>query len=186
MLGKNYVIPALDVDIEKAKATLDTNFWGVLACTQAFAPLLIAAKGTVIYISSILSILNTLYSSIYYASKAAITIFDEVLRLELAPFGVKVVTTITGSVVTNINTEGLGFKPQPDSRYAKIEAEINNMAHGKDIPNQISCEAYAERIVGDILGGASGKIWRGADGNATRFLSAIAPRAIMVGFHYIF
>jgi NADP-dependent 3-hydroxy acid dehydrogenase YdfG len=27
-----------DVNIDKAKAMLDVNFWGMLACIQAFAP----------------------------------------------------------------------------------------------------------------------------------------------------
>lgn len=89
-------------------------------------------------------------------------------------------STITGSVAINFNDEGSGFKPKTDSRYVKIEAETNNMAYGKDIPNQISCEAYAEKVVGHILGGVSGKIWRGGNANASGDLSAIAPQIITV------
>jgi short-subunit dehydrogenase len=84
----------LDTDLHKAREVFDINFWGTLAMIQAFAPLVIAAGGTVVNTSSILSILNTPYSSIYNASKAAISIFDEVLRLELAPLGVGVLTTV--------------------------------------------------------------------------------------------
>lgn len=178
--GLNYVSPTLDVNTEKAKEIFDVNFWGTLSCVQAFASLLISAKGTIINTSSILSLLNTPYTSIYCASKAAITIFDQVLRLEMAPLGVKVVTTITGSVATNINAEGSGFKLQPDSRYAEVEAQINKVAYGKDIPNQMSCEEYAEKVVGDILGGASGKIWKGGNATATRYLSALLPQSAIV------
>lgn len=183
--GVNYISPTLDVDIGKAKAMFDVNFWGVLSCIKAFAPLLIAAKGTVINIGSILSLLNLPYSSIYCASKAAITIFDEVLRIEMAVLGVKVVTAITGSVATNINAEGSGFQLQPNSRYAEVESAISDMAHGKDIPNQMSCREYAEKVIGDILGGASGKIWRGGSATATRYLSAVLPQSIIVRLHYI-
>ena len=183
--GRNYMCPTLDVDIREAKATFDVNFWGVLSCIQAFAPLLIAAKGTVVNIGSFQSILNVPYSSIYSASKAAITIFDEVLRIELAVLGVQVVTVITGSVATNINATGSGFKLQPDSRYTEIEAAINDMAHGKDIPNQMSCQEYAEKVVGDVLGGARGKIWRGGSASVTRYLSPILPQSVMVRLYYI-
>ena len=38
-------MPLLDVDIGKAQKQYDVNVWGVLAVTQAFFPLLRAAKG---------------------------------------------------------------------------------------------------------------------------------------------
>ena len=40
-------MPLLDVDIDKAKKQYEVNNWGLLAVTQAFFPLLRAAKGTV-------------------------------------------------------------------------------------------------------------------------------------------
>jgi NAD(P)-dependent dehydrogenase (short-subunit alcohol dehydrogenase family) len=38
-------MPLLDVDIEKAKKQYEVNVWGLLAVTQAFFPMLRAAKG---------------------------------------------------------------------------------------------------------------------------------------------
>lgn len=61
--GRNYFMPTLDVDIEDAKRMFDTNFWGALAVTQAFAPLLIAAKGTIVNICSISSHINVPWMS---------------------------------------------------------------------------------------------------------------------------
>jgi 1-acylglycerone phosphate reductase len=51
--GAMYTMPALDSDIEKSKQMFDVNFWGVLFMVQAFAPLLIASKGTIVNTSSI-------------------------------------------------------------------------------------------------------------------------------------
>jgi 1-acylglycerone phosphate reductase len=51
--GADFVMPLLDVSIEEAKKLYDVNVWSILALTQAFAPLLIKAKGTVCNISSI-------------------------------------------------------------------------------------------------------------------------------------
>ena len=51
--GAQYVVPTLDMDIEQAKKMYDVNVWGVIAMTQAFAPLVIAAKGTIVNIASI-------------------------------------------------------------------------------------------------------------------------------------
>lgn len=184
--GRNYICPTLDVDIAEAKAMFDVNFWGLCSCIQAFASLLIAAKGTIVNIGSFQSVLNVPYSSIYSASKAAISIFDEILRIEMAVLGVNVVTVVTGSVATNINAEGSGFKLQPNSRYKEIEATINDRAHGKDIPNQMNCQDYAEKVAGDVLGGVRGKTWRGGSASIARYLSLVFPQSIMVRFALYF
>lgn len=51
--GMQYVMPTLDIDIEEAKRMYDVNVWGVVAMIQAFAPLVIAAKGVIVNIASI-------------------------------------------------------------------------------------------------------------------------------------
>jgi hypothetical protein len=69
--------------------------------------------------------------------------------LELAPFGVRVITTITGSVKTEINEQGSGFMGlRGESRYIEVEGRIMDVAFGKGIPNQITAEGYAEKVVG--------------------------------------
>jgi NAD(P)-dependent dehydrogenase (short-subunit alcohol dehydrogenase family) len=51
--ARNHFMPLLDDDIDAAKAIFETNVWGPLAMTQAFAPLLIEAQGTLVNITSI-------------------------------------------------------------------------------------------------------------------------------------
>ena len=50
--GGGLFMPALDVSIEQGKKLFDLNFWAPLAMLQAFAPLLIKAKGCVVNNSS--------------------------------------------------------------------------------------------------------------------------------------
>jgi NAD(P)-dependent dehydrogenase (short-subunit alcohol dehydrogenase family) len=50
--GYGYYMPLLDVDLDKARKQYEVNVWGVLAMTQAFFPLLRAARGTVVNQSS--------------------------------------------------------------------------------------------------------------------------------------
>lgn len=45
--GQNFIRPALDVPPEEGRKLFDLNFWAPLAMTQAFAPLLIEARGCV-------------------------------------------------------------------------------------------------------------------------------------------
>lgn len=56
--GRNHFMPILDEDLNKTRAIYETNVWGPVAVTQAFAPLLIKAKGQVVFITSIAGYLN--------------------------------------------------------------------------------------------------------------------------------
>ena len=51
--GQTTIMPTLDFDIETAKEMYDINVWGMVRVTQEFAPLLVAAKGTLVSIGSI-------------------------------------------------------------------------------------------------------------------------------------
>lgn len=55
--GADYVMPLLDVDIDDAKRFYDLNVWSVLGMVQAFAPVLIKAKGVVVNHSSVASVM---------------------------------------------------------------------------------------------------------------------------------
>jgi len=56
--GRNHFSPVLDIDIAAAKKVYETNLWGPLAMIQAFAPLVIKAKGTIVSITSISGYVN--------------------------------------------------------------------------------------------------------------------------------
>lgn len=56
--GRNHFMPLLDENIDVAKRIYDTNVWGTLAVTQAFAPFLIKSEGTLVNITSISGYLN--------------------------------------------------------------------------------------------------------------------------------
>ena len=57
--GQTIMMPTLDFDIDTAKSMYDINVWGTIRVTQNFAPLIIAAKGTIINICSISTSCNT-------------------------------------------------------------------------------------------------------------------------------
>lgn len=50
--GRGEFVPALDISITEAKKLFDLNYWAPLAMLQAFAPLLIEARGCVVNNSS--------------------------------------------------------------------------------------------------------------------------------------
>lgn len=65
--GLFHVIPVLDTDIENAKGVFEVNFWGMLAVTQAFAPLVIAAKGCIVNIGSVSGTMHSPYLGMFHS-----------------------------------------------------------------------------------------------------------------------
>ena len=57
--GQTVTMPILDMNLDTAKSMYEINVWGMLRVTQAFAPLVITAKGTIVNISSVAASLNT-------------------------------------------------------------------------------------------------------------------------------
>lgn len=87
-------MPLLDVDLEDARRTFDANFFGVLSTIQGFAPLLIAAKGRIVNISSVAQFTPVPWLGVYNCSKAALGMLSDNLRMEMAPFGVRVICVL--------------------------------------------------------------------------------------------
>jgi len=79
---------------------LDVNVTGPLLVTQAFMPLLRAARGRIVMIGSISGKFSSPFMGAYSASKFALEAMSDALRLELAPFGIKVVLVEPGPVKT--------------------------------------------------------------------------------------
>lgn len=56
--GRNHFMPILDEDLDTVRSLFEVNFYGPLALTQAFAPLLIKAKGMAVYITLVSGYIN--------------------------------------------------------------------------------------------------------------------------------
>jgi NAD(P)-dependent dehydrogenase (short-subunit alcohol dehydrogenase family) len=93
--GYGYMMPLLDADAQAVKQNFEVNVFGLLAVTQAFFPLLRGAKGTVVNQCSIASLPGGRqpYIGTYCATKAAVASLNDTMRVEFAPFGVKVSST---------------------------------------------------------------------------------------------
>ncbi|KAM0454485.1 hypothetical protein ACHAPV_008356 [Trichoderma viride] len=176
--GQSLHMPTLDQDIESAKDMFEVNFWGVFRMIKAFAPLLIEAKGTVVNIGSINGHIHPPFSGVYSASKAAGHSLMETLHFELSPLHIRVLNVNTGSIRTNISNNISKIGLPRGSLYLPVEGYIEKMNQGVAHPNQTDLSVYAEQTVQDILGGATGNTWRGANSSTTRYLGSILPTFI--------
>ncbi|KAK7911038.1 hypothetical protein PG985_013519 [Apiospora marii] len=166
--GRNHFMPILDEDLDVVKDLFQINFYGPLALTQAFAPLLIAAKGMAVYITSISGYVTIPYMGTYAASKRSLEIVADTLRLELAPFGVNVLEVVTGGVKTNGQTYFGDFQLPPDSLYKSQERVIANRAQGGDGMPRVETADYAGKVVDEVLKRTTGRFWCGSHVEAVR------------------
>ncbi|MCJ1382009.1 hypothetical protein MMC17_005121 [Xylographa soralifera] len=173
--GFTYTSPLVDTDMGTARKMFDVNFWGVLNMTKAFVPLLKNSKGTVVNVSSVGAIVHTPYLGIYSASKSALTIASETLRLELAPFDINVITAMLGVVKSNLHVNSAENSLPSESMYKSVEKNINDSDLGKDVPKAMEPEVFANRLVKDILHGRKGLVWRGNMAHVVKWTKALLP-----------
>jgi short-subunit dehydrogenase len=110
----------LAADMSIAREELECNYLAPLRVTRAFAPALIANKGVVLNMLTILSRVNLPFMGSYCASKAAALSLTQGLRAELGPRGVRVAAALPGAVDTRM-TAGL---PIPKMSPAEAATEI--------------------------------------------------------------
>ncbi|KAF3051028.1 hypothetical protein E8E11_007691 [Didymella keratinophila] len=175
--GQQYIMPALDVDIDAAKNVFEVNYWGTLRMVQAFSSMLIKAKGCVVNIGSGAGVVNIPFQSQYNASKAAINMLSETLRYELAPLNVRVITLVAGNVSSHMSSGVNGAPPAelpPTSRYKAIEKELSKGAQFANTDTTV----FANEVVSAVVSGATGKVWKGANMALVRWVMPIMPSFI--------
>ena len=100
--------PSLHLALDEFRRQFEVNFFGQIAVTQAFAPLLGSdlhrhgAPGRIVNISSLGGKLGAPYLAPYVASKHALEGWSECLRRELLMFGIDVIIVGPGAIATPI------------------------------------------------------------------------------------
>ncbi|KAI0316906.1 NAD-P-binding protein [Amylostereum chailletii] len=142
----------LDMDLEGARQVFEVNVWAPVRMVQEFSQMLIASgDGRILQIGSTAALLGVPFAAAYNASKAAFHSFTNTLRVELAPFNIKVIGVISGSVKTNI------IKPRnlPDnSLYKSMEDVFHqkriNVSHARSI-GSMTPEEYSITVAAETL-----------------------------------
>jgi short-subunit dehydrogenase len=116
----------------------------------------------------------------YNASKSAVHLYSSTLRLELAPFGVRVLTIVTGIVATSFKANVPTVVLPDSSLYKPVASKIEGISNGSNIKNPMASDVYAEAVVKDVIGGKTGQVWRGGDARLAKFAKSFFPQWLMV------
>jgi len=93
--------PLLDGGVPAMQRQFETNVFAIVGVTRALFPVLRRAKGLVVNIGSVSGVLVTPFAGAYCASKAAVHALSDALRMELAPFGVRVMEVQPGAIASS-------------------------------------------------------------------------------------
>jgi NAD(P)-dependent dehydrogenase (short-subunit alcohol dehydrogenase family) len=83
--------PVEAVPIAELRRQIEVNLIGQIAVTQALLPKLRAARGRIVFVSSVSGRVATPLTGAYNASKFGLEGIADALRMEVAPWGIKVV-----------------------------------------------------------------------------------------------
>ncbi len=107
--GVPYGGPVEFLDLDEVRSSFEVNFFGVMAVTQAFIPLLRRGQGRIVNISSISGLIAAPFLSPYSTSKFALEALSDALRVELSPWKIRVAVVEPGAIDTPIWNKAYGI-----------------------------------------------------------------------------
>ncbi len=119
--------PIEDIGMDEARYQFEVNVFGPARLTQLLLPAMRKkGSGTIVNITSMGGKIYTLLGGYYHATKHALEGWSDCLRLELAPFGIKVVIVEPGLIETafgDVLVDGL-IKRSGSGAYAELTQAV--------------------------------------------------------------
>lgn len=131
--GIGMVRPLEYASMKDFRQIFDINFFGQIAVTQALSRLLRKARGRIVNITTVGVNVTIPFGGLLNASKSAFAKISDTLRLEMHPYGVRVIAVEPGAISTPAVDKTLGDLEQairnlPPEAQAQYGSLIRNMA----------------------------------------------------------
>ncbi|MEQ7918044.1 SDR family oxidoreductase [Xanthomonas sp. WHRI 1810A] len=180
--GYGAIGPLLDGGVEVLRRQFETNVFSIVGVTRALFPALRRSKGLVVNIGSVSGVLVTPFAGAYCASKAAVHAMNDALRLELAPFDIRVMEVQPGALDTQfaqsakreaeqVIHEGSPWWPLRDSIRARANASQDNPTPAAD---------FAQDVLKAVQRNKPPRLLRSGNGcHALPLLAWLLPKALL-------
>jgi NAD(P)-dependent dehydrogenase (short-subunit alcohol dehydrogenase family) len=177
--GINVYGPLVEIPLEDIQTLFATNVIGLVAVIQAVFPHMAARRsGRIVNIGSVVGVLPTPWAAPYCASKSAVHMLSDVLRIEVKPFGIDVVEVQPGAVQSSIADSGsldLERYRAASSRYHAAHAGIEKRARASQVDPMPTAE-FARLLVAESLADPAPRVLRlGARVEALAALAGADP-----------
>lgn len=179
--GIPYGGPVEFISLDEVRRTYEVNFFGAIAITQAFLPLLRQGRGRIVNMSSIGGLVSAPFVAPYASTKFALEALSDSLRMELAPWHIHVSVIEPGAIDTPIWNKAGGvvndlIEDAPQEALDLYGSAIRGMAPHYS-PHGIPTE-HVSRAVAHALTSAHPKTRYpiGWDGTLARILRCLPDR----------
>ncbi len=155
--------PLAEFPLDELRRQFETNVFAVMAVIQALLPGMIRRRsGRIVNIGSVSGVLVTPFSGAYCATKAAVHALSDALRMELAPFGIRVITVQPGGIRSQFGataSQGVAERSGQLSLYAPVADAIAARANASQ-QDATPAEDFARRMVDAVLAGNPAPVLR--------------------------
>ncbi|WP_166923834.1 SDR family oxidoreductase [Flavobacterium poyangense] len=139
--------PLEEIPMDEIKNNFETNFFGPIEVMKAALPQMREQKsGLIINITSIAGYMGLPYRSVYSASKGALELITEALRMEVKSFGINITNVAPGDFATNIAAGRYHAPVISGSAYEKVYGEtlstMNEHVDAGSNPNEMAEAIY--------------------------------------------
>lgn len=156
-----------ETTMQTERAIMEVDYFSQVFLTKTVLPTFLKQKsGRIIFVSSVAGLLGTQYRATYSAAKAAIHMWANSLRAEVANEGVDVSVIFPGFVKTNVSFNALDGAGKPQAKQDEA------------IENGLEPEVFAEIVVKALLNGQEYIVVSGAKEKLGVWVSRLSPKTL--------
>lgn len=144
--GMGITGPIEDTPTEEMRAVFDTNFFGAIDVMKAVLPQMRSQrKGLIINVTSIAGYMGLPFRGMYSATKGALELVTEAVRMEIKSFGIEVTNVAPGDFATNIAAGRYHTPVFKDSAY-KVKYSENLALMNNHVNSGLSTDIMAKVV----------------------------------------
>lgn len=156
-----------DTTMQTERAIMEVDYFSQVFLTKTVLPTFIAQQsGRIAFVSSVAGLLGTQYRASYSAAKAAIHMWANSLRAEVAQDGVEVSVIFPGFVKTNVSFNALNGEGKPQGHQDEA------------IENGLEPDLFAQTTVSALLAGEEYIVVGGAKEKLGVWVSRLSPSTL--------
>ncbi len=150
--GNGYYGSIEELSIEDAKDQYDINYFGPIRVIKAVLQKMREKKqGMIINTGSFAGLASVPFQSHYAASKSSVMMMSESLRIELAPFNIKVTTIVPGDINTPFNSTTASLISDSSSITSTNLSSIKQSLENNNSPYKERADIVWNSIVRNLI-----------------------------------
>eukprot|EP00271_Cylindrocystis_brebissonii_P007371 TRINITY_DN2077_c0_g2_i1.p1 TRINITY_DN2077_c0_g2~~TRINITY_DN2077_c0_g2_i1.p1 ORF type:complete len:288 (-),score=55.53 TRINITY_DN2077_c0_g2_i1:186-1049(-) len=146
--------PVAEMPIKVIRQVFDTNLFGAIELAQEVFPHMAAQRnGLIVNVGSVAGYVHRPWKVAYSASKAALHVATNNMRMEMRPFGINVLLLTPGYVTTNIFANGAENTRQAEAMcaYKTFENPAIKKPQGGADPAGTPVDVFSKKVVSVAL-----------------------------------